>query len=90
MLRWVPGVLIAVGHIAGDSSLGYMTHNAHAPVDLDHLLAHLLHRAVAAHIKQVGLQVLAVGPGLSSNQKQGTSRKRSLSLATDPRLFHET
>lgn len=36
-----PGVLVTVWHIAADPSLRHMTHNAHAPVDLDLLCTNL-------------------------------------------------
>ena len=36
-----PGVLVTVWHIAADPCLGHVTHNAHAPVDLDLLSTNL-------------------------------------------------
>ena len=53
-----------------------MAHNAAAPGDLDGVLADLLHRAVAAHVEEVGLEVLTVGARLPANQEQRTSEMR--------------
>ena len=36
------GVLVAVGHVAGHAGLSHVPHNAHTPLDPDHVLAHLL------------------------------------------------
>ena len=53
--------------------MSHVADNAAAPGDLDGVLADLLHRAVAAHVEEVGLQVLAVTAGLSAHQEQRTS-----------------
>ena len=53
-----------------------MANNAAAPGDLDGVLADLLHRAVAAHVEEVGLEVLAVTARLSTHQEQRTSETR--------------
>ena len=56
----------------------HMADNAAAPGDLDGVLADLLHRAVAAHVKQIGLEVLSAGARLSSHQEQRTSEVRDI------------
>ena len=44
-----PGVLVAVGHVAGHAGLSYVPHNAHTPLDPDHVLAHLWVRKYLDH-----------------------------------------
>ena len=53
--------------------MSHVADNATAPRDLDGVLADLLHRAVAAHVEEVGLQVLAVTARLPTHQEQRTS-----------------
>ena len=55
----------------------HMTNDAAAPGDLDGVLADLLHRAVAAHVEEVGLEVLAVAARLPAHQEERTSEKRA-------------
>ena len=62
-----PRVFIAVRDVAGEACVGHMSHYAHPPGDLDRVLAHILHRAVAAHVEQVGLEVLTVSVGLPTH-----------------------
>ena len=72
----LPWVFVAVWHITGEAGVSHMTHNAAAPGDLDGVLADLLHRAVAAHVEEVWLEVLTVAARLPPNQEQGTSEIR--------------
>ena len=53
--------------------MSHVADNAAAPGDLDGVLADLLHRAVAAHVEEVGLQVLAATARLSAHQEERTS-----------------
>ena len=58
--------------------MGDVSDYADPPGDLDGVLADLLHGAVAAHVKQIGLEVLSAGARLSSHQEQRTSEVRDI------------
>ena len=68
----LPRVFVAVWDVAGETGMSYVPDYAGAPGDLDGVLADLLHGAVAADVKEVWLEVLAVAAWVSSNQEEGT------------------
>lgn len=67
--------------------MSYVPDYAGAPGDLDGVLAHLLHGAVAADVKEVGLKVLTVAAWVSSNQEQRTPGVRAENFILSTIIF---